>query len=99
MMSRPHTRASNEPLFECDADLERTIRRNIRKEVIDTLVNNISDEEIQFEIPEVKMAERTMKEELEPDLTATPLAVRIPELAAGVNFELKPGMIHIVGLC
>src|SRR3978361_2397980 len=42
------------------------------------------------------MAARTMKEELEPDLTATPLVVRIPELNAGVNFELKPAMIHML---
>jgi len=81
-MSRPHTRATNQPLIECDAELERTIRRNIRRMIVDTIVNNIPDEEISIEIleeviPEIEMAERTMKEELEPDLAATPLAVRI----------------------
>jgi len=40
------------------------------------------------------MAARTMREELEPDLTARPFGVTIPLLAEGVNFELKPGVIH-----
>ena len=83
-MSRPHTRATNQSLFECDAELERTIRRSIRRSIVDTIVDNIPDEEIPInipeeeEIPEGRMAARTMKEELEPDLMAMPLAVRIP---------------------
>ena len=60
-MSLPHTRATNQNLFECDAELERTIRRNIQKTIVDTIVDNIPDEEIPVDnSEEEEISERRM---------------------------------------
>ena len=41
-------------------------------------------------------AEQTLRQLMNPDLTQQPLAVTVPALNAGVNFELKSGFIHLL---
>ena len=41
-------------------------------------------------------AEQTLRQLMNPDLTQQPLAVTVPALDAGVNFELKSGFIHLL---
>ena len=40
--------------------------------------------------------QQTLRELMNPDLTHQPLAVTVPALDAGVNFELKSGFIHLL---
>ena len=43
-----------------------------------------------------EMADRTLRQLTQPTLAQNPLAVAIPALGEGVNFELKPGLIHLL---
>ena len=45
---------------------------------------------------EETMANRTLRQLTQPDLTQHPLAVTIPAIGERVNFELKPGLIHLL---
>ena len=42
------------------------------------------------------MVEQTLRQLTAPNLAQQPLAVHIPELDDGINFELKPGLIHLL---
>ena len=73
-----HTRATNTFLVDFDSEIDSTFHGNIRER--NTL--------------QVAMGDQTLRQLTAPDLTQQHLAVTIPTIGAGVNFELKSGLIH-----
>ncbi|KAK9690655.1 hypothetical protein RND81_09G144000 [Saponaria officinalis] len=99
-----NTRSANLNLEPFDSEIERTIFR-FRKDKSGQLVvvqdsqvdepqyaSDFSDNSDESDV----MAARSIKELTAPDLTNQPLCITIPPLAAGVNFELKSGLIHLL---
>ena len=79
-----HTRATDSSLVDFDPEIDRTFHRNLRTERLEVIPANMAD------------GTRTLRELTAPDLTQQPLAVRVPALGDGVNFELKSGIINLL---
>src|ERR1044071_3704587 len=79
-----HTRATDTDLFGFDSEIERTFHNNLRTLRQEFIRANMGDET------------RALRELTAPDLTQQPLAVRVPALGDGVNFELKSGVINLL---
>ena len=79
-----HTRATDIDLFGFDSEIERTFHNNLRAARQEIIRANMGDET------------RTLRELTAPDLTQQSLAVRVPALGNGVNFELKSGVINLL---
>ena len=79
-----HTRATDSSLVDFDPEVDRTFHSNSRTLRQEFIRANMGDET------------RTLRELTAPDLTQQPLAVRVPALGDGVNFELKSGVINLL---
>ena len=79
-----HTRATDSSLVDFDPEVDRTFHSNSRTLRQEFIRANMGDET------------RTLCELAAPDLTQQPLAVRVPALGEGVNFELKSGIINLL---
>jgi hypothetical protein len=96
-----HTRATNFSPLICDPDIDRTVFR-LRKEIRNSfrelpfvLSDSDSDSDNMGDGPVDNVAQ-TLRQLTAPNLQQQPLAVQFPELPAGVNFELKSGLIHLL---
>lgn len=77
-----HTRATNTPLLDFDPEIERAHLRRLRQ-ALERLVTE-------------SMAEGTLRQLNEPELSQQHLGVKLPDLDVGVNFELKTSFIQLL---
>ena len=77
-----HTRATDSNLLDFNPEIERTHLRNLRQALQNLVIES--------------MAARTLRELTDPDLTQQQLGVTLPDLNAGVTFELKSGFVHLL---
>ena len=81
------TRATNTSDLHFDPEIERTLSR-LRRE-------SRGDQE-RSERVEMANPNQTLRQLTAPNLRQQPLAIEFPELADGVSFELKSGLIHLL---
>src|ERR1044071_3957662 len=79
-----HTRATDTDLFGFDSEIERTFHNNLRAARQEIIRATMGDET------------RMLRELTAPNLTQQPLAVRVPALGNGVNFELKSAVVNLL---
>ena len=79
-----HTRSTNPSLSGFDLEIERTFSRN-------RSLSRALQQEFEMADPQ-----QTLRQLTTPNLEQQPLAVQFPELAEGVNFELKSGLVHLL---
>ena len=78
-----HTRATNSAPLVFDPEPERTFLQRLRENIQDIVINSA-------------MADRTLRQLTDPDLTQQHLGVTLPALGDGVSFELKTGFINLL---
>src|ERR1044071_1831042 len=79
-----HTHATDSSLVDFDPEVDRTFHSNSRTLRQEFICATMGDET------------HTLRELTAPDLTEQPLAVRVPALGNGVNFELKSDVINLL---
>ena len=85
-----NTRASNSSTCVSDPEIERTFLRRLRESFqAIVLIFAMADNQFRPGAP-------TLCDLMNPDLTQQPLAVTVPALGNGVNFELKTGFINLL---
>ena len=75
-----HTHATNNLLVDFDSEIDGTFHRNHRN----------------HRRQQAEMGDQTLRQLTTPNLTQQPLAVTMPPVGEGMNFELKPGLIHLL---
>ena len=84
-----NTRASNSSTCVSDPQIERMFLRRLRESVQSIVLD--------FSMVDANgTGARKLRDLMNPDLTQQPLAVTVPALNIGVNFELKTGFINLL---